>query len=298
MPKNKNIFSVSDNHLKLFLKCKDHTVSRETFSLMLDPNSDMLITFPKPGDSELMKYYESEDYISHTDSKKSILDKVYQIVKNITIRQKVKLINSQAGSDKSILDIGCGTGDFLYACKNGGWKVKGIEPNDKARNLALKKMNSESFLVKDIQDLLINEKEAYDVITMWHVLEHIPNLDNYISNLKQLLKPKGTLIIALPNYKSHDAVYYKTFWAAYDVPRHLWHFSRKSIKYIFKKNYFNVSKIIPMKFDAFYVSLLSEKYKSGKSNPIQAFYRGFVSNLKARRTGEYSSLIYFIKNDN
>ena len=298
MPKNKNLFSVSDNHLELFLKCKDHTVSRETFSLLLDPNSDLLITSPKPGNNELMKYYESEDYISHTDSKKSILDRVYQIIKNYTIKQKIKLINAQAISDKSILDIGCGTGDFLYACNNNGWKVKGIEPNDKARNLALKKLSSESFLVRDIQDILINEKETYDVITMWHVLEHVPNLQEYISNLKQLLKPNGTLIIAVPNYKSHDADYYKNFWAAYDVPRHLWHFSRKSIKHIFQRNNFKVSKVIPMKFDSFYVSLLSEKYKSGKSNPINAFYRGIVSNLKARQTGEYSSLIYLIKNEN
>jgi 2-polyprenyl-3-methyl-5-hydroxy-6-metoxy-1,4-benzoquinol methylase len=296
MPNPMQILDINQNSLETFLTCKDHTVSRETFTLLWDKNSDLLVTFPKPEDNKLYKYYESESYISHTDSKKSILDKVYQIVKNFTIKQKIKLINAQNAHEKSILDIGCGTGDFLNACKDKGWKIKGVEPNKKARDLALKKLNSEAYLVNNIKDLLTSSSNRFDVITMWHVLEHIPNLEEYISILKELLKPKGTLIIALPNYKSYDAKYYKYFWAAFDVPRHLWHFSKKAMKLIFSERNFEIVKIYPMKFDAFYVSLLSEKYKTGKSNPIRAFYRGFLSNLKANRSGEYSSLIYILKN--
>jgi len=298
MPQKNHFPNINQDSLEIFLTCKDHTVSRETFTLLLDKNSDLLITFPKPDDNKLYKYYESDTYISHTDSKKSILDKVYQIVKNYAIKQKIKLINSQNSDEKSILDIGCGTGDFLKACKDKGWNIKGVEPNEKARDLALEKLNSEIYLAKNIEDLLKSNINGFDVITMWHVLEHIPNLEEYISILKELLKPEGTLIIALPNYKSFDAKYYKNFWAAYDVPRHLWHFSRKSMKLIFSDKKFEIVKILPMKFDAFYVSLLSEKYRTGKSNPFRAFYTGFISNLKANRSGEYSSLIYVLKNKN
>ena len=297
MSKNTQNFIADQEELIPFLTCIDHSVSRETFELLWDKNTDLLITFPKPGENEINKYYESEAYISHTDSKKSVLDKVYQIVKNYTIRKKIKLINEQNSDEKQILDIGCGTGDFLYACKNNGWTVKGVEPNEKARSLAFNKLSSENYLVKKIDDLLENHTHRYDVITMWHVLEHIPNLTEYITILKELLKPNGTLIIALPNYKSYDATYYKNFWAAYDVPRHMWHFSKKAMKFVFSENKFEITKILPMKFDAYYVSLLSEKYKSGKSNSLAAFYRGFVSNLKANRSGEYSSLIYILKNE-
>jgi len=295
MQKKNQFINIDQDSLETFLTCKDHTVSRETFTLFWDKNSDLLITLPKPEDNKLYKYYESDAYISHTDSKKSILDKVYQIVKNYAIIQKIKLINSQNSHEKSILDIGCGTGDFLNACKEKGWKIMGVEPNEKARDLALKKLKSEEYLVNNIKDLLKRNTNRFDVITMWHVLEHIPNLEEYISILKDLLHPNGTLIIALPNYKSHDADYYKNYWAAYDVPRHLWHFSKKAMKLIFSEKKFEIVKILPMKFDAFYVSILSEKYKTGKSNLFNGFYRGFISNLKANRSGEYSSLIYIIK---
>ncbi len=293
---DKHIFDINSGDFKPYLTCKDHTVSRETFELLLDEKSELLITSPRPKADELMKYYESDAYISHTDSNRSLLDKVYQLVKNYTIKRKVNLINSLEKSDRSILDIGCGTGDFLFTCKENNWKIKGIEPSNKARNFAIKKLNSDLSVVNQIDDLLNNSKNTYDIITMWHVLEHVLNLEEYIEQIKTLLKPNGTLIVAVPNYKSYDAIYYQNFWAAFDVPRHLWHFSKKAMQMIFAKKDFRILKTYPMKFDAFYVSLLSEKYKSGKSNLFQAFYRGFLSNLKARQSGEYSSLIYLIKN--
>ncbi len=281
------------------LTCKDYTVSHESFDLIYDQEKDMLITTPKPKIEELGKYYESEEYISHTDAKRSLMDKVYQLVKNYTIKQKVVLINSLKTEQKTILDIGCGTGDFLAACKNNAWQITGVEPNKKAREIAYKKFDidkKKSILLNEDLEQVLSSNKKFDVISMWHVLEHVPNLETYISKLKKLLKPGGTIIIAVPNFKSFDASYYGKYWAAYDVPRHLWHFSKKSIQRLFKKQNLEVVETLPMKFDSYYVSLLSEKYKNKKINYAKAVWIGFQSNLKAKRNFEYSSLIYLIKN--
>ncbi|MDE1205489.1 class I SAM-dependent methyltransferase [Tenacibaculum larymnensis] len=275
-------------NLKPFLNCIDHTVSKESYEVMINEDYDMLVTSPVPNNLE--KYYVSEDYISHTDSKTSLFDKTYQFVKNYTLKKKLKLINSFNTEDKLILDVGAGTGDFLKVCQNGGWKITGVEPSEKARVFA---KNKNIHLLEDLSKI---ENKQFDVITLWHVLEHIPNLTEYIKQLKLLLKPNGILIIAVPNYQSFDAKHYKEFWAAYDVPRHLWHFSKTSISKIFSLVGMEVKKTLPMKFDSFYVSLLSEKYKTKKSRPFQAFLTGLKSNVKASRSGEYSSLIYIIKN--
>ena len=274
--------------LKPFLNCIDYTVSKESYEVMLNEEYGMLVTSPVP--SNLETYYISDSYISHTDSKKSFIDRIYQLVKNYTLKQKVKLINSFNTESKTILDVGAGTGDFLKVCKKNNWDAYGIEPSDKARKIAAEK---EINLKQDISEL---KNELFDVITLWHVLEHIPNLIEYIDQLKKLLKPNGVLLIAVPNYKSYDAEYYKEYWAAYDVPRHLWHFSKESIQKLFSQVNMNVEKILPMKFDSFYVSLLSEKYKNKKNKSFKAFLTGLKSNLKAKKDGEYSSLIYIIKN--
>ena len=281
---------ISGTLLKPYLECKDHTVSNEKFTILIDEESELLVTSPRPEDDRLSAYYESENYISHSDSSSSLFDKIYQIVRNYTLRKKIKLIKSFELSEKLILDIGAGTGDFLVQCKKSGWKVEGVEPSKNARDLAEHKLGIK--LKTQISEL---GTEKYDVITMWHVLEHVPNLIDYVSQLNGLLKPKGTLVVAVPNHKSFDAANYGKHWAAYDVPRHLWHFSQRAIQMLFVKESMKVVQCLPMKFDAFYVSLLSEKYKLGKMNPFKAFYVGLKSNLKARRTGEYSSLIYIIK---
>jgi len=274
-------------NLQPFLSCKDHTVSGEVYKVMINKEYDMLVTTSVP--KNLASYYKSENYISHTDSKKSLLDKVYQIVKNTTLKRKLKLIDSFKTSSKNILDVGSGTGDFLKVCKNNSWSVFGVEPNLDARNIAAKKGITLQENLSELKNI------QFDVITLWHVLEHVEDLSAYISILNKLLCKDGKLLIAVPNFKSEDANYYKEFWAAFDVPRHLWHFSQTSIFKLFSSENMIVEKIIPMKFDAYYVSLLSEKYKSGKMNPIKSFYRGFVSNLKAKRSKEYSSLIYVLK---
>jgi 2-polyprenyl-3-methyl-5-hydroxy-6-metoxy-1,4-benzoquinol methylase len=275
---------------KHFLTVKDHSVSKETFDLYHDKILDMLVTHPQPSLENLGKYYESVDYISHTDSKRSLFEKAYHFVKSIALKNKLNLINSLQPHKGMILDIGAGTGDFLSVAKQNGWNTMGVEPSDKAKAIALKK---EVAFVEDTAEL---ENHSFDVITMWHVLEHVPNLDNQIKELKRLLKPNGSLIVAVPNFKSFDAKYYGAFWAAYDVPIHFWHFSKKAVQALFKKEGMQLEKVLPMKFDSFYVSLLSEKYKSGKMNFVRAFFIGLQSNWKAKRNFEYSSHIYVLKN--
>jgi len=274
------------------LKVKDHSVSQESFELVYNSELDMLVTKPQPAKEKLASYYETEDYISHTDTKRNLFEKVYHWVRSYSLNKKLQLINKES-TKGNLLDVGCGTGDFLSTCLKSGWNVTGIEPNQSARTIANSKTNNKVF---DIDKLEILEKHSFDVITLWHVLEHLPNLEEHISLLKSLLKENGSLIIAVPNYKSFDAKHYRVFWAAYDVPRHLWHFSRNSIKLLFSNIDMNIKETLPMKFDSYYVSLLSEKYKSGRINYIKAFLIGLCSNLKAKRTKEYSSLIYVLKN--
>ncbi len=272
-----------------FQKVRDYSVSKEIFELHHNPEYDLLITFPKPSLEKLPSYYESDDYISHTDGKRSLFEKVYHLVKNVALKNKLKLINAQTEKG-TILDIGAGTGDFLIAANKDGWETTGIEPNEKAKAIAVKKGVSFADHLSDLKD------HSFDVITMWHVLEHVPNLDDYLSELKRLIKPSGTIVVAVPNFKSFDANYYGRFWAAYDVPRHIWHFSKVAIKKLFAEKGMELVEVLPMKFDSFYVSLLSEKYKTGKMNFVKAFFVGLKSNQSGRQTKEYSSHIYLIKN--
>ena len=280
------------NDKSIFLSLKDHSVSGESFQLRYNEDLDMLETYPQPEKDRLSEYYKSEDYISHTDTKRNLLERVYHLVRRVSLKHKLKLINTFNSDEKTLLDIGCGTGDFLQVAQKHGWSVTGIEPDDSARQIANSKTNNAVFNISHLDELGENR---FDVITLWHVLEHLPKLERHIQLFKHLLKPNGTLIIAVPNYKSYDAQIYKSYWAAYDVPRHLWHFSKHSIQELFKKVGLELVKTLPMKFDAYYVCLLSEKYKSGRMNPFKAFWFGYLSNLKGRTSKEYSSHIYVLK---
>ena len=270
------------------LTVKDYLVSNEEFILEFDAEKEMLSTNPQPEASKLSQYYESEYYISHTDNKKGLVPFLYHVVKRRSLKNKLGLIKSLKKDAKNILDIGAGTGDFLSFIQSESMSVTGIEPNPKARELA---KNKGFFLEEDIKNV---KGKLFDVITMWHVLEHIPNLEETIIDLESLLKPNGVLIVAVPNFYSFDAAYYKSLWAAFDVPRHLWHFSKVSMNKLFIDK-FSLLKISPMVFDSFYVSILSEKNKTGKINFLKAFFVGLISNLYALSTKEYSSLIYCYK---
>ncbi|MFP4844565.1 class I SAM-dependent methyltransferase [Winogradskyella sp. PE311] len=276
----------------IYLKVKDYSVSAENFQLLYNSEFDMLETFPQPKSEKLSEYYKSDDYISHTDTKRNLLEFVYHLVRQIALKKKIKLINSFKSEANNLLDIGCGTGDFLEFALRSNWNVVGVEPDNKARKIANLKTNNS---VYGIEQLVKLKPNSFDVITLWHVLEHLPDLEMHTSLFKSLLKPKGTLVIAVPNFKSYDASHYKSFWAAYDVPRHLWHFSRTSISKLFKRENIKLIRTRPMLFDSYYVSLLSEKYKSGWMNPFKAFYIATKSNLKAKQSKEYSSHIYILK---
>jgi len=272
-----------------YIKTKDFLLSGEEFTLFENAEKDLLKTIPVP--ENVSDYYQSEHYISHTDSNRSFFDKAYQLVKKISLSQKVSLIKKLNKGEGSLLDIGSGTGDFLAYAKNKNWDVQGVEPGEKARQLSEAKGIIVNEFLRDV------EEKYFDVITLWHVLEHVEDYDTYILEIKKRLKTGGTLIVAVPNFKSKDAKHYKEHWAAFDVPRHLWHFSKSSIERIFSPHHFKLIQTKPMWFDAFYVSLLSEKYKTGNSNWIKAIWHGSLSNLSGIFTKEYSSHIYTLKKE-
>ena len=270
------------------IKTKDYSVSQETFILNYNEKYHLYETSPVPKD--LDKYYETEDYISHTDAKDTVIDKLYQSVKKITLKSKSKLLTSLTHHKKPfILDIGCGTGSFLEYINKNGWNTLGIEPIDVARKLAIEKgVNCFSNT-----DELQNQK--FDIITMWHVLEHVPDFNKQFEDFKNVLNENGVVVIAVPNFESYDAKFYKEQWAALDVPRHLWHFSEKAISKIASDNDFILKEVKPMWFDSFYVSLLSEKYKFRRVNYLRAFLVGMFSNIKATKNGQFSSKIYILE---
>jgi len=284
----------NNNKFNSFLSCVDHTVSRETFNVVQCDACGFRFTNPRPEEKEIGKYYQAEEYISHSDTSAGIVNKLYQIVRNSTIKQKVKLINRITASkvvSRNILDIGCGTGEFLNACREVGWNITGVEPSEIARKNAVQKHNITPLSQEKLFE--INENK-FDVITLWHVLEHVYLLDRTIQQISKILSDNGTLIIAVPNCNSFDANKYGAFWAAWDLPRHIFHFTKTDIEALFKKHNFRLTEVIPMRFDSYYVSLLSEKYKNGSSNLSSGFWNGLRSNCSARENG-YSSQIYILK---
>lgn len=264
---------------------KDHLVTGEEF-IIKSHEKGILKTEPFPED--LGKYYQSDAYISHHDSSRNFQDKIYRLVKSYMLSRKAKWIRSYK-KHGSILDFGAGTGEFLNKMKSFYWNVYGIEPNKTARDFAILK----GLDLKPGLDVL--DQKKFDVISLWHVLEHLPDFEEKIQTFKNKLKDDGILIIAVPNYDSYDAKYYRENWGAWDVPRHLWHFSRKGITEKFKENGFTLIKEKPLRFDSFYVSMLSERNRKGSLNIMNAVYRGLISNIQASRNGEYSSIAYFFK---
>lgn len=275
-----------------FLDCIDHTVSRETFSIVSCSSCKFKFTNPRPNQDMLGMYYKSENYISHSNTKKGFINSAYQLIRKYTLLKKLQLI-SKYFKTGNLLDIGCGTGEFLDICKRSNWKTLGIEPDQQVREHAAKRYDLDIFPEAKIKELPDN---SFDVITMWHVLEHVPQLNERIVDLKRIIKPNGIIIIAVPNCNSLDAKIYQEFWAAYDLPRHLYHFTPNDILQLFRKHNLTLMNILPMIFDSFYVSMLSENYKFGKSNLLRSMWNGLRSNISAIRTGKtYSSQIYLLK---
>jgi len=284
--------------LLLYLEAKDYTVSGEIFKLSQCKSCGLIFTNPRPDKNSIGGYYESEDYISHTNSKKGLLNSTYQLARKYSIQRKYSLLikHAAAKAGSSLLDIGCGTGEFLGYCKEKGLKCIGIEPSAVARTLA---KENHGLSVFDNSELAAIESNTFDAITMWHVLEHVHDLNATIQTVKRLLKSNGYYFVAVPNPDSYDASVYGPQWAAYDVPRHLFHFKPDTMKKVVEGAGLQFVTTLPMKMDAFYVSLLSEKYTSGKQlsllSAIKSFGIGQMSNLKASSAENYSSVIYIFK---
>ncbi|MDF2156410.1 class I SAM-dependent methyltransferase [Algoriphagus sp. CAU 1675] len=273
---------------------KDFAVSGETFVICKCQSCDLLFTNPRPKQSEINPYYDFQEYYSHKDESKSFTGYIYNQVRKLNIKQKLKLINKLHNKGK-LLDYGCGTAEFLQAAKEDGWKVKGLEPNDKARALSNIKLPNK--IVGELEELKNSQK--FDVITLFHVLEHIHKLRKTLKKLITILNTDGYIIIAVPNPESPDAKLYGQNWAGWDVPRHLYHFNEKSIQTLCKEFDLEIKEKKPMKFDSYYVSLLSEKYKNPNQglikNYLKAFINGMKSNLKAKKEINYSSNLFILQ---
>lgn len=270
------------------LSLKDYFLTQEPFDIMVCEDCGLLYTTPKPSDEKIGDYYKSETYYSHQENKKGFIPRVYEAVKSVNLKHKIA-IATQGKEPGRLLDIGCGVGDFLHFAEQNGWQCTGAEPSKDAASIAKNRIKAEIMLPKDLEKL---PDESFDVITMWHVLEHVSDLQWQVNQLNRLLKKGGRLVIALPNFRSYDARYYKDKWAAYDVPRHLNHFSQNSIAKIFNINGLIQNQTQKLVWDAFYISFMSEKYRQKSLPLLRGIYRGMISNLKARKSGEWSSLVY------
>ena len=255
--------------------CTDHSTSKEKFTIVSCETCDFKFTNPRPKDKSLGSYYKSDKYISHTNNKKGLFNWMYHTVRKYSITTKLNLLK-KISKNKNHLDIGCGTGEFLNACKNSGFKTEGIEPSKLAREQAI---NNYNLSVTHNTELDQFKSSQFDTISMWHVLEHIPELNKTIREFNRILNKNGKVIIAVPNHNSWDAKYYKEYWAGWDTPIHLWHFSKLSIEKIFKIHDFKLIEKKPMLFDSYYVSLLSEEFKTGKKKYVKGFTIGLLSNI-------------------
>lgn len=288
----KNCPICGSKKLEKSFQTKDYFLTQEEFNICRCKKCDFHFTSPRPKATHLSPYYKSDEYISHSNSNKGLFGFLYQRVRKITLLRKYLLINNFRRGN-SILDIGCATGQLLQEFKSRGWDCVGIEPDLDARSLAEKKYHLKVFGEEGIGLL---EDSSFDVISMFHVLEHVSNIDERMNDLKRLIKANGYVFIALPNIESWDAQHYKEFWAGLDVPRHLYHFKKDNVKQLFENYNFKIVKIIPMLFDAYYVSLLSEKYKKNPLYYPAAFFKGWYSNFRARKKSpNHSSLLYVIK---
>jgi 2-polyprenyl-3-methyl-5-hydroxy-6-metoxy-1,4-benzoquinol methylase len=274
---------------------RDFTLTQERYTVIQCSSCSLGITSPRPDDNDLGKYYISDEYISHAEKATTVFDKIYTIARSHAFNRKERLLQEMT-QGRTVLDYGCGTGDFLLFLQSRGYEIKGVEPSSKARAIAAGKIGADR-VFENIQTI----DTQFDIITLWHVLEHVPDLDETLTHLTRRLSKQGFLFIAVPNLNSWDSNHYRDFWAAYDTPRHLWHFTRKSIPALLQKHHLKLVHTKPMKLDAFYVSLLSEKYQKNRkmtiSGMISALVNGLRSNQNAQKTGEYSSLIYIVQHE-
>jgi len=279
------------SELETVFSTKDYLVSGDSFDIEECSVCQLRLTNPFPEKTEIDRYYESEEYISHSEESKGMFDSIYNMVRSYMLGRKTSIVKRSAGSSEgSVLDIGCGAGHFLNTMKTNGWDIKGVDASSKARELVKNKFGIDTISPDDWMD----SEGKYDVITCWHSLEHVHEPWEYLQKIKHQLKENGILLVALPNYDSTDGSKYGANWAAYDTPRHLYHFTPASIQTIMNQNGFSVQRSCRMNFDPFYVSLLSASHKG--SSAISGILNGFISwFISAFKKEKCSSLIYIMK---
>ena len=274
------------------LTCTDHYASGEQFEVIRCAHCGFLMTQGVPVESEIGKYYETPDYISHSDTQQGLMNRVYHWVRQYMLSRKAALVKRVSGlSEGSLLDYGTGTGYFANTMVCQGWKVKAIEKSPQARAFAKKQFGLNVEAEHSLKDY---PSMSLDVVTLWHVMEHLEHLNEMWETLHRILKDKGVLIVAVPNPESYDARKYKEWWAAYDVPRHLWHFSPLVMQRFGEKHGFVLEKEHPMPFDAFYVSMLTEKYKSNELSFVKGLWTGTLAWFSALGNKERSSSLIYV----
>jgi SAM-dependent methyltransferase len=285
--------SCGSSKLEPTLTATDHTVSHKEFQIITCGECQLRFTQDAPGSASIGHYYRSDDYISHTDTSKGLVNRLYHLARKQTLSTKCRLIQAASRLEKgSLLDLGAGTGAFAAFMKGEGWEVTGLEPDGTAREKALSQNGIQLLPAEQLYEL---EGNTFDAITLWHVLEHVHTLHPYLEQLKKLIRPDGRIFIAVPNYTSYDARTYGSNWAAYDVPRHLYHFSPDAMEDLLVLHGLKLQATQPMWYDSFYISMLSEKYRNGSGNLVRAVFNGAVSNLRAFvDKSKCSSLIYVV----
>ena len=273
---------------RLYIELKDLFLTQEPFKILECKECGLLYTTPRPNKDEIGRYYKSEEYYSHQENKEGFIPKVYEKVKSVNLKNKYGIATEGKEKGKA-LDIGCGVGDILHTMEQHGWDCTGVEPSEDAKVIAKKRIKGQLLSSEEQENL---PDSSFDIITMWHVLEHVDDIRWQIQQLHRLCKPGGRIIIALPNYKSYDGQYYKAEWAAYDVPRHLNHFNKETLIRFFEESHLKYIKTEKLRWDAYYISYMSEKYRHNSLPLVRGAVRGMISNCKARKTGEWSSLVY------
>ena len=279
------------NKAQINLWLKDEFLTKKDFHICECLNCGLLYTMPRPSKEKIGAYYKSDEYYSHQENKKGFVPRLYEAIKKINLKHKFRLASRDLPVGK-LLDIGCGVGDFLHVAENKGWQCTGVEPSEEAREIARQRIKGDLLYSEDLEQL---PDQSFDLITMWHVLEHVDDLKWQVAQLQRLIKPNGRIVIAVPNYRSYDGRFYNAYWAAYDVPRHLNHFNRTVLTKIFKTSGLSLVSMDKLVWDAYYISFMSEQYKHHFMPLVRGVFRGLVSNAKARRSGEWSSLVYVFR---
>ncbi len=284
-------------HLESVMTCTDYFATGEQFDLFCCHDCGFTFTQGAPVESEIGKYYESPEYISHSNTRKGLMNTLYHYVRMYMLGHKARMVIKESYLKKGrLLDIGTGTGYFLHAMQQRGWKVEGVEKSAAARDFA-----QANFQLNIQPESALSNFDAgsFHVITLWHVMEHLEHLDETWKLLRELLTDKGVLIVAVPNCSSYDAKKYGADWAAYDVPRHLWHFTPSTIHKLASKHGFIMANRHRMPFDAFYVSMLSEKNQKKHFAFLRGMYSGCIALFQALpRKERSSSMIYVFRKKN